>query len=372
MPTAANTNGSGSIYQRKSDGRWCASISLGKKRIVRYSATEREAKQALQAMVREFHLGTLAAPTRTTLAEWVEQWLKQAETELRPSTVRTYCQTLEPLVASLGHLRLDRLNAALIAGEFAALKRKGKGARRLQLAHGYLKACLDQAVALDVLGSNPMAKVPRPRWEPRERRYWTIEEATRFVAITSESPTKWAPLFTILVTCGLRISEALALRWADVDVRAGTVTIERALVWAGNRHVLGPVKTKAARRVVHLPEVAARAFQRLPRDLDAEQFIFRTEANKPPRPDHLRDPMTDLCKRAGVHYLNIHGLRHVAAVLALKAVQDPHMVQRRLGHSHVNVTMGIYAYAAGNDVDVAAAVGRLLDTGAAAQGAGAI
>lgn len=187
MPNASTLNGPGSVYQRKADGRWCASVSLGKRRIVRYAASEREAKQTLQGLLREFHLGTLAAPTRITLAEWAAQWLDQAEGELRPSTVRTYRQTLEPLIARLGHLRLDRLSAAVIAAEFTSLKRQGKGARRLQLAHGYLKACLARAVDLDILGSNPMAKVTRPRWEPRERRYWSLEEATRFVRTADES-----------------------------------------------------------------------------------------------------------------------------------------------------------------------------------------
>jgi integrase len=72
--------------------------------------------------------------------------------------------------------------------------------------------------------------------------------------------------------------------------------------------------------------------------------------------------MADLCKRAGVERINIHGMRHVAAVLALKAVQDAHLVQRRLGHSHVSITMGVYAYATGDDGDVASAIGQLLST----------
>ena len=67
-----------------------------------------------------------------------------------------------------------------------------------------------------------------------------------------------------------------------------------------------------------------------------------------------------MCAEAEVPRINVHGLRHVDAVLALRAGNDVHAVQRRLGHSHVSVTMGIYAYATRDDAEVADAVEKLL------------
>jgi integrase len=355
---ARRLNHEGSIYQR-SDGYWVCSLRLGSQRLVRYAKTRSEAGRKLQALLREHHQGTLTHPTKLTLREWVEHWLTNLD--LRPSTLRTYRQVVMPVVDDLGHQRLDKLTPALLATAYTKLSCQGKGARQRQLSHGYLKSCLERAVDLDLLGRNPMAKVRRPRWEPQSRQYWSLEEAARFIANCEASTRRWSPLFIVLTTCGLRISEALALTWADVDLDTATLGVQRALVWAGDKYSIGPVKTKAGQRMVSVPEVAVSVLRRLRNPApDPQAPVFRTSKGTPPTSSQLPRPLSQMCAEAGVPRINIHGLRHVAAVLALRAINDVHAVQRRLGHSHVSVTMGIYAYATRDDAEVADGVGRLL------------
>ena len=345
--------GDGSVIPRK-DGRWVARLSVGGKRIERYANTEQEARQKLQELQRDHLLGRLATPTRLTLAEWVERWLEDAP--LRPSTVATYRQVLAPVLERLGTQRLHKLTPATLTAAFATLRKQGMGPRRLQLAHGYLKTGLRRAVDLGILATNPMERVPRPSWTPGERRYWTVEETARFVRTCLASPTRWAPLFVLLATGGLRISEALGLQWGDVDLKARTLRVERALVWAQGKHVEMPPKTRAGRRVVHLPEPAVLALQKLPRPLDPAGPIFRTETGRPPRPENLRERLRELCAVAGVPRLNVHGLRHVAATVALALTGDVHAVQRRLGHAHPSVTVNVYGYPRQGDAEVARAL----------------
>ena len=347
----------GSVYQR-GDGYWVASIRVGGKKVVRYGRTERDATRKLHELLKQYHRGTLAQPTKLTLDAWVQQWL--CDLDLRPAAQRAYQQVLTPVLQDLGHVRLDKLTPVSLSLTYSKLARQGMGARQLQLSHGYLRSSLERAVDLEILGRNPMRKVHRPKWEPKPRTYWTIEEASRFVGACLESKRRWAPLFTVLTTCGLRISEASGLTWAEIDRQARTLRIERAVVWCGSEYTIGPVKTKAARRTVTLPDAAIEALHRLPRPIDREQPVFRGPSGNPPRPDQLHKPLATLCKHAGVPRINVHGLRHVAAALAVRALGDFHAVQRRLGHSHVSVTMGIYAYATRSDAEVARAVDGLL------------
>ena len=160
---------------------------------------------------------------------------------------------------------------------------------------------------------------------------------------------------------GLRVSEALGLTWEDVDWEQKRVHVQRALVFAGQEYQMMPPKTKAGTRWVSLPEPAHQALLSLPRPLDASTPIFRTTMGTPPDPSDLRIYLGKLCDLAGAPRINVHGLRHVAATLAIKATRDVHSVQRRLGHSHVSVTMGIYAYALAEEGEVAAAVDALLE-----------
>jgi integrase len=90
------------------------------------------------------------------------------------------------------------------------------------------------------------------------------------------------------------------------------------------------------------------------------QQIFTTASQSPPSPSNLRRSLLAICKDASVSPINVHGLRHVAAALAFRATGDPYAVQHRLGHSHISVTMGIYAYGTRSDDQVAGALDALL------------
>jgi integrase len=350
-------NGAGSVYQR-ADGKWVASVSIDGRRVVRYGRTKRDADLALADLLVKQRAGNLVLPSDVTLGEWVERWLDGAEGELRPSTVRTYRQVLAPVVAEAGDLRLAKVSALNLALLFTRLRKQGRGERRLHLAHTYLAACLAEAVNLGVIAANPMARVKRHAYRPAPRRYWTREEAASFIASCLASRRKWAPLGALLVTTGLRTSEALALDWKDVDLAAGVIRIRRALVWRGGEYDILPTKTKAGTREVGLPQSGITALSRLPEPHTGP--VFRTATGKPPRSEHLRDIIDELCAEASVPRLNPHGLRHVYAMLALEATGDPYLVQRQLGHSHVNVTLGIYGYSTRGGSTIAAALDGLL------------
>src|SRR5262249_18181717 len=129
----------GSVYQRAGDGRWVAAMSLGGgRRVTRYARSEREAKAVLQALQREHHTGTLAPPTRCTLAEWVTRWLDLTAPNVRPSTLWTYETALRSIVRDLGHVRLDKLTPLLLTSTFTRLQRQGKGSRATLHTYTYL------------------------------------------------------------------------------------------------------------------------------------------------------------------------------------------------------------------------------------------
>jgi integrase len=79
-----------------------------------------------------------------------------------------------------------------------------------------------------------------------------------------------------------------------------------------------------------------------------------------PKAQNLRAPLARLCEKSKVPLINLHGLRHVAAMLALEATGDAYLVQQRLGHSHVSTTIGIYGYPARAESAVGDALDRML------------
>ena len=335
----------GSIYQRQSDGRWVAVVTLNGMRLVKYAQSKREAQQRLNDMIGAASTGTLSAPSKVTLGQWVEQWLGDQETACRPSTMRSYRQVLTPMMERIGQARMDRLTPLQLSRTFTDLHRRGIGTRRIQQGYVVLGTCLKRAVRLGVIGVNPLDRVDKPRHEPGERPLWTVEEARRFLVALEGSAIRYAPLFTLLLTTGLRIGEGLGLRWVDIDLQQRSLTVQQAYVYAGERGSIQPPKTRAGRRVVVLPDLAVRALQRLPRPLDAHAAIFRTGSGTVPSQSNLRRDLRRLCVAAAIPTIPLHGIRHVHAALLAAQGLDPHTLRKRLGHSRVSTTLDIYAYA---------------------------
>jgi integrase len=364
--------GEGSVYQR-ADGVWVAALTVQGRKHVRYARTQREAREHLRALRAQAGMGRLAAPSSLTIAEWARVWMGMVEGERRPSTVRTYKQALTPLVGRLGAVRLHRLAPAAILRALGELRREGMGTRRLQLAHAALRACLETAVQMGELPDNPLRRVPKPRHTPAERRVWTAEETARLVRVASASRLRYAPLVLLLLGGGLRLGEALALSWDDLDLAAGVVTIRQALVWAGATPHLGPPKTKSGERTVALPGWALTALTRIPRPVGGG-FVFRTVGGRPPTEGTLRRTLTRLCEAANVPVLRLHDLRHVHASLLLSEGLPVPEVAARLGHSSPGVTLTVYAHhvrRAGAD-RAAQALERLAGEGLAEPGGNAI
>jgi integrase len=158
------------------------------------------------------------------------------------------------------------------------------------------------------------------------------------------------------------VSEALGLAWEDYNEEQRTLSIKRALVWFYSEWKIDSPKTKAGTRTITLPASAVIALSRYANNSKTTKGpIFRGETGQPPNNSNLRGLLLALCEDAKVPVINIHGLRHVAATMALKATRDVHTVQRRLGHANVAVTMGIYAYALVEDGDAATAIDTMMD-----------
>ena len=242
---AKRRNGEGTVYQRR-DGRWVASARIAGKRVSRYARTEREAFRTLEQLLGPENADAVprTASATLTLSEWVDQWLLLKSPDLRPSTCLTYRRTLVYPLQTLGSVPLDRLTPLTLTQAFAAARANSGTRRQLHLAHGYLKACLQQAVDFDLIAKNPMDRVPKPRYQPAPETYWTVEQTRRFIATGLREHRYWHPLFVFLVSTGLRISEALGLSWSDVDWVNARVRVERALVWADRQWSMQSPKTR--------------------------------------------------------------------------------------------------------------------------------
>jgi integrase len=358
------SNGEGNVTRRK-DGRWQASLRVGNTRKTAYAKTEKEARAALfelrqqAAKAREAQ----AEPGRHTLAELAEAWLSSAP-GLRSTTRASYRDFLTRYAfPTLGKERLERITPDRLQRLYASLK--PSVAEKL---HRILHRAFAVAVLWRWLTDNPCDRALRPAYRPKERQLWSGEQAQAFLC---ELESHWlGPLFTILLTTGLRLGEALALRWEDVGLGVA-LSVRGTLHHTDGQPVINEPKTASGRRTVLLPPVAIAALKRQ----RAQQEDWRSAADtwadtsfvftgKTGQPLHRCTPeaaLRRLCVRLNLPAVTPHGLRHLHASLLLHEGLPVTAVSARMGHANPQITLRLYAHALpGQDAQAAEAINRAL------------
>ena len=220
---------------------------------------------------------------------------------------------------------------------------------------------------------NPMPKVARARKgsgakaAKRPVKAWTPQEVGRFLTATADDST-FAPLWRFLIATGVRRGEALGLRWVDLDLDARTATIEHTRLKVDGKVIVDTPKTAAGHRSIPLDAVtvaamkahrAKQAEQRLMLGLgkpSTDDYVFCDPTGVPLHPERVSKVFAQQVRALdGLTPLTPHGLRHTWASSALRAGVSPKVVQERLGHAHVSVTLGVYSHLLGDDMQVQAA-----------------
>jgi integrase len=175
-------------------------------------------------------------------------------------------RSTQPLsVYHIGHLPIRELKPAHIRECYTKLMEKGpKGKplskRSVQQTHTVLHTAIEQAVKEELLLPNPCDAVTAPRPERNEMRVLTLEQAQTLLQSTASDHLH--PLWVTLLLTGMRVGEAIALRWGDVDLNSGTLSIQRAMQRIrGKGLTCGPVKTHRSNRRLDLPAMVVEALR---------------------------------------------------------------------------------------------------------------
>ena len=360
-------------------GTWYFSAELpspaGDRRRVRRGgfATKAAAVAALEALASP--APGLVQGLRT--GEWLERWLT-SRVSLRASTSRGYAAHVRGyLVPYLGGIPLAELTPADVQGMFTAIIRgdaalgRPVSAATLRRIHATLRAALNAAVRAGLISVNPgrwpeLPPVARPRpqvWTPAMTQRWELDGWRPVVGVWTAGQTaqflqlvrghRLYAQFLLIALRGLRRGEAAGLRWTDLDLDAGTLTVTGQLQQLGGRLVAGPPKSEAGWRVVALDRTTIAALRAHHARQQAERaaagtrrtetgYVFTTRTGKPVGPDRLTRLFRRLVAGSGLPPVTLHGLRHGAATLALAAGTDLKVVQDQLGHSTITLTADTY------------------------------
>jgi integrase len=342
-------------------------------------ATKAAAIAAMHALQAAANAGGFVEPSRMTVAQYLSGWLMSVRPPaVRGGTWRGYeVNVRRHLIPRLGAIPLQQLTRAAVKAAYQDLAAHGSlkgGTLTVKTAHNIhltLRKALGDAVE-DRLATHNAAdgahRLPRDR---PEMRTWTAEQLSAFLAAVANRDD--FALWRLAATSGMRRGELLGLRWAAADLDARRVQIVQQRVRGADGFTYGPPKTAKGRRSIALDAVtvtalwAHRQAQGVIRPAfgpgyqDAD-LVFARADGSPMDPDSVSGTFERIVRRLGLPMIRLHDLRHTHATLALAAGVHPKVVQERLGHSSVAMTLDLYSHAVpAMEADAASRIAALID-----------
>jgi integrase len=253
---------------------------------------------------------------------------------------------------SLAPLEIENLYKELLATGGA--EGRALSPKTVRNTHIVLRKALADAERLGLVVRNAAAVAKPPVPAKRKHTTWSADELARFLG--SIERERLAAAFILLATTGMRRGEALGLRWSDVDLKAGRLSIVQTVTTVSDKIVITPPKTAGSRRSVSLdPETVAvlrdhRRRQNEERLKAGElwvgegDLVFTDEIGQPVHPSALSRLFASRVRRAGLPVIRLHDLRHTYATVALGAGVHPKIVSERLGHATTAVTLDLYSH----------------------------
>lgn len=369
-----------STYQTKAGERFLIKYlamkpdGVGKRQVLRRGyKTRTAAARALREALAEVDKGTHVAPSKLTLGVYLQDtWLPALR--LKPSTEASYRKNVRlHLVPHLGALPLAGITGQRLTALYRKLETEGRAdgegglsARTVRYVHTILHRALRDAVEDDLLAVNPADRAKPPtsaQAKAPELRYWTAEQLRRFLDWSTADEDELFVAWQLLAMTGMRRGEVLGLQWGDVDFTGGRVAIRRSAVLVrqhgeGETIEIGPPKSGRARVVDIDPATVAVLKARRAALASIELRMAREDA--PVLPTHtgaVRHPerfsrtflaRVQRCGRAlgdgAPPAIRLHDLRHTHATILLSRGVHPKVVQERLGHATISITLDTYSH----------------------------
>ena len=289
-----------------------------------------------------------------TLARWLELWMEREIEPLRAdTTVSGYANIIRNHIRpALGRVRLADLSPELINGYYQWLAReKGLSPNTIRKHHVLLHTALKSAFRQGVIPANPVQRATPPPATAVEVAYYTPARLARLLRAVKGDPLE----VPVRLACflGLRRGEILGLRWRDVDLHSGQLSVRWVRTTVGSRVVEKPPKTSGSCRTLSIAALddlleLLRGLHDLRRREGApcspDDFLLLGPDGLPPRPSAMSAALAAFVQEHSLPPITFHGLRHTFASMANSARVPMYQISRAMGHANPSITQRIYTH----------------------------
>lgn len=334
--------------------------------------TQKEAKKAERELLLSVEENGLpSGKTKTTFKEIANLWFESYQNTVKPTTARNLEFKLNAMIRDyFKDIQISDITVVFCQDLFLKLS------KRYVMYASYasiLNRIMKYAVLLDIINTNPLDKVIKPKSKEVKKKdnCYTKDELNKFLSVAKKDSSQvfYILSHTIAYT-GMRIGEALALKWSDINFTDKTISINHTLVTVDGKKVLQTPKTKASKRIISVDQYTLKllkewqleqkkAFFKLGKPyLHGDNFIFTNSFGELYFSNEIRKIMSRLIKRNGLKQISPHGLRHTHASLLFESGIQPKEISDRLGHTNIKTTLDLYTHI--NDNQRSSAVDKFI------------
>lgn len=361
--------GTGSISLRK-DGKWQGRINLGKdingkrKQKYFYGNTEKEVKKKLKDYFIQGEKYNANNIAKMTLEEFLIDWLESILVNtLKPKSyaIKEYI-IKQQIVPRIGLLQINSIVAADIQQMINDMVNENLSYSTIKKAFDTLNQRFKLAINQGQVNKNPTLGVILPKQKNKknsEIQYFSeeqcrelIKESRRIYSYNNKNVYRLGELVPFLIFTGLRIGEAIALEWKDIDCENKTITVNKNVVEVKSKetdkYILekqDSTKTDSSTRTIPISNNTMKCIENLKKINGDKKFVFASQTGKYISPSNFSRMFRGIQKALNYEVvLGIHSLRHTFATLMLNKGIDVKIVSELLGHSNVSVTYNIYIH----------------------------
>ncbi|NRD78465.1 tyrosine-type recombinase/integrase [Bacillus sp. BRMEA1] len=316
-------------------------------------STKKEATDALRKLEVQYAEGSYIETKNILFKQYIKDWLSIKKISLSNHTLELYERSIKNHIApTLGNITLPKMKPQHIQKFILAMHEQGLADSTIKRTFNIVNVCLNDAVKLGDIVSNPATKIEKPKLQPKEMNIWTIDQIQHFLECSKGH--RLYCIFHLAIMTGLRKGEILGLRWKDVDFEKQVLYVNQTLEHDGKTIKKG-AKTKSSVRSVTLSPSTRQVLLAHKKRHDSEKegydieykeldLIFRSETGSPFHQRNLTRIFQTLTKKAELPHIRFHDLRHTHAALMIAQNEPMKLIAERLGHSKISTTIDTYGH----------------------------
>ncbi|MFH5779110.1 tyrosine-type recombinase/integrase [Heyndrickxia oleronia] len=328
--------------------------------------TKTETRRMLAQKILEIESGTFVNPQNIKLKDFLQQWLEHKRKHVAAGTFAHYKPYVtNHLIPNLGNMKIDQLKPSHIQEMYDSyIEEETLSNQSIVHMHRILNNAFNKAIEWELAVKNPCSVIKPPKPERIQMKVWDEMDVSFFLDFTKEK--RFFVAYLLALTTGMRKGEILGLRWQDFDFINSYLSVRQAVTKKkGGGYELGPLKTEHAYRNISLDEHVIELLKNYKHEqmkykmknritYKDQDLIITNSTGSFILPRNLdREWLKDL-DESMLKKIRFHDMRHTHATLLLKQGVHPKVVQERLGHYSVTVTLDMYSHVLPNIQQAAA------------------